>query len=284
MRKNKVMGIVLLVLFIIPVFAMAGKKDPWDVKLPFKNAVIGYTHSGMAKGSETLYVRDYGHETARYLKTTTSMMGMTNVDDTIVIQNPDWIYRFDMTQKTGSKMVNPQKYMKEEYEKLSAADKKKVDENSKEMGMSFASGMGGNIEKNVTEILGYSCDKVEIMGNTVYSIHGAGIPLRTESNIMGMKMKIEATSINKGKAKKQHFQFPEGIEPIADPQADAMSRKMAKRTIEMLKDPEAMQSQQGSPMMQRPSSGQADPGTAEGQPADMEQAMNMLKNMFGKEK
>ncbi len=281
MKKSTVMSFMILLLLVIPNLVMAGSKGPWEIKLPFKNAVIDYTHSGMAKGSETLYIRDHGRETARYLKITTTMMGMTNVDETIEIQNPEWIYRFDMTEKTGVKMVNPQKYFKEEYEKLSAAEKKEVDKNSKTMGMSFASGMGGELEENVTEILGYSCDRTEIMGSTVYSIHRSGIPLKTESNMMGMQMKVEATAIKKGKAKKKHFQFPEGIEPVADPQADAMSRHMAKQTIDMLKDPEAAKGQH-SPMTPPPSPGQqTDPGAAGGQ-QEMEQAMKMLKEMFGK--
>ncbi len=286
MRKNELIGMVLLCILVLPGLVAAEKKGPWEVKLPFKNAAIEYTHTGMAQGTETLYVRDHGQETARYLKTTTKMMGMTNVEETIEIQEPDWVYTFDMVQKTGVKMANPQKYFMEEYEKLSPADKRKVDENSKAMGKSFAGGMGGEVEENVSKLLGYSCDRVEVMGVKVYSIHGTGLPLKTESNMMGMSMTVEATAVNKGAAKKKYFKFPEGIEPVFDSQSDAMARQIAKQTIEMLKDPEAAKAQQGSPMMRPSSSGQQNSGATGNQPSneEMEQAMKMFKEMFGKEK
>ncbi len=281
MKRNQYVFVMLFTLLVFPALAMAGSKGPWDTKLPFKNAVIDYTHTGMAEGSETLYIRDYGRETARYLKTTTSIMGMTNVDETVEIQDPDWLYRFDIKEKSGTKITNPRKYFQEEYEKLTKAEKKQVEKNSKTMGMSFMGGSGGELEENAAKILGYSCDRINVMGSTVYSIHGAGLPLKTESNMMGMQTKMEATAIKKGAAKKKYFQFPDGIVPVADPQADAMARQMAKQTIDMLKDPEGAKRKGASPMMPPPPPEQTGGGSPDDQP-DMEQAMKMLKGLLGK--
>ena len=274
MKKGFLFGVVLLVLF--PLCAVAADKSPWETKLPFKSATIQYTISGVENGNEVVYVREYGREIATYHTTKTTMMGMTMVNETVDIDTPEWSYQFDLTEKNGTKSVNPEKYMIEEYNKLSKADRKRVKENSEKMGLSIAEGFGGKIQQNAKKILGYSCDRAEMMGNVVYSIHGAGLPLLVETNMMGMNMKIEATSVDKGKVADSYFQFPRGIEPQFDPQSDAVAREMARQTIATLKDPDSakkivapsipgQQQQQMSPEEQQ----------------EMQQAMEMLKGMFG---
>ncbi len=267
---------VFMVLLLLPLNVFAGEKSPWEAKLPFKSATINYTISGMENGSEVVYVRDHGREVATYHTTKTTMMGMTMVNETVDIDNPDWLYQFDLTERTGTKSVNPEKYMIEEYNKLSKADQKLVVKNAEKLGVSMAEGFGGAIQPNAKKILGYNCDRAEMMGTVAYSIHGSGIPLLVESNMMGMVMKIEATSIDKGKVADKFFQFPEGIEARFDPDSDALAREMAKQTIAGLKDPESIGKQGGLPMMQ----GQQQQMTPEEQ-EQMQQAMDMLKGMFG---
>ncbi len=269
--------IVFMLVLLLPVGALAGNKSPWEVKLPFKSATIHYTISGVENGSEIKYIRDYGREVATYHTTKTSMMGMTMVSETVDIYTPDWQYHFDLNEKTGTKSVNPQKYMIEEYKKLSKAERKQVEENSEKMGTSVADGFGGSVQQNAEKILGYNCDRAEMMGTVSYSIHASGIPLRLESNMMGMSMKIEATSVDEGRVPGKFFQIPQGIEPQYDPQSDAMAREMARQTIAMLKDPESAKKKGGVPSMQGPGQQQLTPEEQE----QMEQAMDMLKGMFG---
>lgn len=281
MKEEGKMGrrclIAFVLILLLPVGAFAGNKSPWEVKLQFKSATIHYTISGVENGTEVKYIRAYGREIATYHTTKTSVMGMTMVNETVEIITPDWQYNFDLNERTGTKSVNPQKYMIEEYNKLSKAERKQVEENSEKMGTSVAEGFGGNIEQNAEKILGYSCDRAEMMGTVVYNIHASGIPLRLESNMMGMSMKIEATSVDEGRVADKFFQLPQGIEPQYDSQSDAMAREMAKQTISMLKDPESAKKKGGVPTMQKPGQQQLTPEEQE----QMEQAMDMLKGMFG---
>ena len=274
MSKKFLFGFVVLLL--LPLSVSAGDKSPWETKLPFKSATIHYTISGMENGSEVVYIRDYGREVATYHTAKTTMMGMSMVNETVEIDTPEWLYRFDLTESTGSKSVNPEKYMIEEYDKLSGAEQKRVRENGEKMGVTMAEGFGGNVQQNAKKILGYDCDRAEMMGTVVYSIHGSGIPLLVETDMMGMTMKIEATSVDKGKVAKKFFQFPKGIEPKFDPQSDAMAREMARQTIAALKDPESVKKQGGIPGMQ----GQQQEMTPEEQ-QQMQKAMEMMKGMFG---
>lgn len=276
MKKGFLFGIVALMLW--PLSVSAGAKSPWEVKLPFKSATIHYTISGMENGSEVTYIRNYGREVATYHTTKTTMMGMTMVNETVEIMTPEWEYDFDLTNRTGSKNVNPEKYMIEEYNKLSKAEQKQVLKNTETMGVSVAEGFGGNVQQNAEKILGYSCDRAEMMGTVAYSIHGTGIPLLITTNMMGMTMKVEATAVDEGRVDDKFFQLPEGIEPVMDPQSDAMAREMARQTITMLKDPE------GAKKLGEEAGGAQRQGSEQLTPAEqeqMQQAMEMLKGMFG---
>lgn len=228
----------LVAIWATPIIVFADGESPWEKKLPFKSSIIYYAITGMEEGQETLYIRDSGQQRAIYHETVSNIMGMTVNNSTIELITPDYIYSYDLQNNEGSKETNPQKYMIEEYEKLSVADKKKVRDNAEKTGTAYTEGMGGEIQQNAAEILGYSCDKVEIMGGvSTYLIHGTDIPLKTEMDMMGMKMNIVATSIEKGDVDDRFFQHPPGINAEMDAESDAVAREMARRVIAMLKDP-----------------------------------------------
>ncbi len=270
---------VLTLVFLVAPYVAIGAEHPWGKKLPFENATINYTLSGMETGEEVLYIREHGKESARYRTTKTSLLGMTMIDRSVEIMTPDWIYSFDLQEGTGTKSINPQKVMIEEFNKLSAADKDKVEKNAEEMGAGFMSGMQGALEKNAKTILGYPCDKVTVMGSTIYSIQGTPIALHTESNIMGITVKSVATKIDQGAVPDKFFLYPEGIVPEADPEADGMARIMAEQSISMLKDPKAFKDKnQGTIMNMVP--GKTDEIPPEEQ-QQVEEAMKALKELFG---
>lgn len=239
MRILKLVIMLFSLVGIAPGVVAGKDPNPFEEKLPFKNGAISYTISGLENGTETLYVDDYGSKSATYHKTVTTMMGMTMENNSIEIIDPDWVYNFDLVEGTGNKSRNPMMYMQEEFDKLTADEKEQVMKNREQMGMSVMAGMGGTIEQNAIEILGYKCDRVDAMGTTVYSIHDSTIALKTESNVMGMKMDMVATDIDKGKVDDKFFTHPPGIEVMHDEEADAMSLQMAQQTMEWLKDPEA---------------------------------------------
>jgi hypothetical protein len=166
-------------------------------------------------------------------------MGMTMENNTIEITDPDWVYSYDLVEGTGNKSRNPMKYMEEEFAKLSTAERQQVLKNRKLMGLNVMAGMGGTVEENATEILGYTCDRVNAMGTSVYTINGSSLAVKTESEVMGMKMSIVVTAIDKGAVDDKYFTHPAGIEAVHDEEADAMSMQMAQQTMAWLKDPEA---------------------------------------------
>ncbi len=209
-------------------------ENPWERKLPFKSATVTYKVAGTMNGSKILYVKDYGRTTAEYSTLTMKMFGMTQDQKEIIITTPDWIYTADLVERTGTKQANMNKYMQEEFKKLSAADKRKVLRNVDAMGISTIEGMNGTLEKKAATILGYGCDKVTLMGTTAYTISGSDLPLRIQGDTMGIEISQEATDLSTGTVSSSKFSLPQGISFDYDPSGDRMMRDQARGVVQNL--------------------------------------------------
>lgn len=275
MSLNRI--IIFVVVLLIPHYSAAGD-IPWDLKLPFKEAVVTYELSGMASGQEKLYIKDYGKRTARYRTTSTTVLGMTQTASTVEIVTPEWIYTFDLQEGAGTKSVNPRKLMIEEYRKLSAEERKRVDEHAETTAGAFTGGLQGTIEPNAKAILGYSCDRMTAMGTTVYTIHNSGIALLSESDFMGAKLIYKAIDVDTRETDDSRFSYPDGIVPRPSPEKDQMAAIMARQAIELMKGPEGHESMisAGGGM---PSASQ--PAIPEEDKLQMQEAMKTIKGLFG---
>ena len=229
---------------ILMVAGVLAEENPWDVRLPFKSATITYDVSGMQSGTEILYVDEYGKKKAIFRKTSGTVMFQTIETNTVEITTDEWLYKIDLNKKSGTKTVNPAKYFKEEYDKLTHKEQQTVNENAKKMGTSLIGGMQGSVEKNADTILGYKVDKTTMMGSTVYIIHDSSIVLKTESEMMGMSSKSVAVELKKKAVPKNVFDLPKGVKITFDKDADAMMRTMVKSMIDKLKDPKAAEKMQ----------------------------------------
>lgn len=231
-------NVLLLACFVFSGTVFAAE-DMWDQKLPFEQATITYSVDGMEKGTEVLYIKNYGRHTAKHRTTAMSVMGMSVETNTLELMDPDWVYTYDLNEKTGFKVVNPKKYMKQEYDLLSGAEKKQVMQNAEQLSVNFLAGGGGKIEKNVSEMLGFKVDRATVMGFESYMIHDTQVPLKTSGSIMGMQFSMTATDFAKGDVSDSAFEHPAGIAAVENPEADAMARTMAQKTMMWLKDPDA---------------------------------------------
>ena len=267
----------LIILLLAPSLTMA-EPNPWLRRLPFEQAVITYEISGMETGQEILYIRDYGEHTARHRETSATILGITQKSSSLEITTPEWIYHFDLRQGSGTKSVNPVQLMIDEYNNLSPAEKEKVTVQAEKMAGILSTGLPGSVEEHAREILGFSCDRLEALGSTIYTIHGTGIGLLSETDVMGITVKSMATSIEKSGADLKYFAFPQGIEPQPSPEADQTARLVARQSMAALKDPDRVASPaQG--IIGLPS-GQ-DPAIPVEDRMQMEEVMNTIKEMLG---
>lgn len=274
---------LLLVSMILLVFTCRswGADLPWEMKLPFKEAIIHYELSGSEKGKETLYLKDHGTLRATHRQTATTMMGVTNKTNTVEIVDPDWVATYDLVEKKGMKTTNPRKVYTAEYSKFNAEEKKNFEKNAKELGASLMGQFGGAVQEKAGKVLGYDCDVTTVAGiSTVHLLHGTDIPLRTETSMMGMKttnaaIKIETDATLPGNA----FAPPQGIVATLNREAEEMMTSMIQHTMETLKKPDgAKQMQAAGPMGMMPSTGKqpaAMPDTGMS-PADQQEMMRQM--------
>ena len=235
----KIVKSLILVAIVMSVSLYATANNPFEKKAPFKEAVITYKMGGSIKGESRLYIKDYGRRMASYEKTVTSIMGFSQKEEKLEITTPDWKYVIDLSKKIGTKNTNPEKYIKEEFNKLSSKEKRTVMKNAKELGLGVAKQLGGRVVFNAANILGYPCDKATVMGMSVYSIHDTSIPLKSVGNMLGITIQKEAIDIRKGDVDEKWFKVPSGVKIRYDKRADAMAREQAKSIIQTLKDPNA---------------------------------------------
>ncbi len=238
MKKNLILLSTCTYLSLVLLWAMSCQAgdppSPWEVKLPFKSAVIEYKITGMDNGTQTTYIKEYGRYRATHKNTSMKIMGMTTKIKTIDITTPDWIYSIDLTAGTGTKSVNPTKYMIEEYNKLSRRDKKKVMENAKKMGITMMNGVQGEIRTGSATILGYKCDVMKVPGMKIYSIADTDLPLKTESNMFGAPSVIQAVKIRKEAVPDDKFIPPHGINIEYDRASEKRAREDAREMVQAL--------------------------------------------------
>ena len=189
----------VLILVLLAPSLTAAEPNPWLRRLPFEQAVITYQISGMETGQEILYIRDYGERTARYRETSATILGIAQKSSTVEITTPEWIYLFDLREGTGTKSVNPVQLMIDEYDKLTPAEKEKVAGRAEKMAGILSIGLPGTVEEHAREILGLSCDRLKALGSTIYAIHGTGITLLSEIDVMGITVKSAAIAIEKSR-------------------------------------------------------------------------------------
>lgn len=298
MKPTALRSFVLLFFLLLALPGLAiGAESPWERKLPFQHAAITYAITGMETGTETLYIKDYGRYRALHHEGMGRMLGITTTSRRIELTDPDWHFTFDLEEQKGTKTTNPAKIYQEEYNRLTPAEQENVRKNAEELGMSMIKGFQGETVPKATTILGYACDRTTMMGTTVYVIHNTDIPLLTEFNLMGMKGKTAATSIDTNPPPETAFAPPAGIIAVHDQEADDAARLMIAGIISNLKEPDGTEkiraqmagegSEGGQPFPALPGA-EAVPGEdapEEQQPENLDQTlqqgMDMIKGLFG---
>ena len=229
--------IIFLLIILFSATSAFAVDNPWDTKLPFKNAIIDSKISGTMNGEKTIYIKDYGKIKAEHSNTSMEMFGVRQQQKEIIVTTPDWVYTINQLENTGTKQANLKKFMIQEFNSLSKTEQKKVVKNAESQGIATIEGMEGILEKNAAKIMGYSCDKVTTAGTIVYTISKTDLVLKMNGNMMGVQMNQVATNIRKESAPSSKFELPSNIIFEHDKQADHMMQDQAKTVIrELLKD------------------------------------------------
>lgn len=239
---------VIAVLAILTGPALAAAEElPWDVRTPFKTAIIKYKLTGLkvegvsGKGDSTIYIRDHGRE--RVMINNYSMKGEEGgwfpMDSLTIITSQEVIHiRTEPddqgnSQRIAKKWSNPIKFYRASYGKLKGEDLENYHKSLRENGtlMDFM-GMLFNPEKRkAKKILGYQTDMVNMLGMQMYYMQGAPIPLEGVTFMMN----FQVTGIQKNVSiPDKVFQPPAGIKIEFDPGQEDSNRQYAEMNIEGL--------------------------------------------------
>ena len=273
---------ILFLLSLILSTTACSQENPWISKLPFKNATIHYEVSGMMSGHKTLFIKDYGQTTAMHSETSMTIFGIKQPNRALEITTPDWIYTYDLIKKSGRKQANPNAFFIAEFNALSANEQKKVAENAEKFGTNTMNGLQGEVEKNAATLLGFKCDKTNMMGTEVFTMREGGIPLKVTSNTMGVQSTEQATHVDKKKVSDRYFKRPENIKLHHDTYIDERMQQQAKSVIQnLLAGNPPFQGTQTPIREGRANPGKPMDGTMDKTNPELQEQMKQMLKMFG---
>lgn len=189
-------SISTMFVFILTATFILGQSS--QVKYHIKSGIIEYEISGASKGKEVVYFDDYGIKEAKYSNQEIDMMGIKQKTNQIVISDSKDIYTLDVEKKTGSKMKNP------------FLGSMPEDKNLEELGKEIMTNMGGKVIGSET-LLGKTCEIWEVSQLSAKIWVWNTVPLKTEVNMMGMKITSTAIKFEpNANVPKEKFVVPDG--------------------------------------------------------------------------
>ena len=160
---------------------------------------IEYTISGVNTGIESMKWNNWGRKTVRRMKSTMSMMGVTQSTDQLMYTDGRWVYIVDQVTNTATKMESPM---------LNMANRK--DPNLMKAGTDFMKAMGGKIVGKET-ILGKVCDWWEMKQMMTKTCIWRGVPLKTVAGMPGMEMIQTAVDLKVGAIPDSQVSLPSHV-------------------------------------------------------------------------
>jgi hypothetical protein len=118
------------------------------------------------------------------------------------------------------------------------------------------------------------------MGMSSYTIHNTAVLLKMEGSVMGMDIKKEALSIDKGSVDKKYFKVPANVKITYNAQADKMMKEQAHQIIQMLLDPDKASSSTLPARVSEPSSPPASHESTKEEQEAQEAIGKLFKSLF----
>lgn len=222
--------------------ALADEGLPWERRAPFREGAIHYEVSGTQQGTEILYIKEFGRLRVKQSQSTMEVLGRTVSTRTREVTTPEWITRYNLSDNWGEKNTNPARLYQQEYEQLSAGEKKVFAANAGKIGPSLFENAGSIVQSRSTAILGFTCDQVSFGGfSSSCLLHDTDIPLQAEARVMGVINQLKAVRIDlTSPVPDELFAAPAGIQAPVNEEAEAMLRKAIHQAVQILKEPDGI--------------------------------------------
>ncbi len=178
-------------------------ENPFESKLPFKEATIHYSITGSQKGTQTTYIRNFGKEKVIYKNSNSKIMHANKKNDTLIMIDEKWTYHINLSTKEATKEPSLNSLLIQKFNNLTKKEKKYI------------------LQKKGKNILGLLAQKESIAGVTNYISKKGNLLLRSETGIMGYKVKTIASSIDKNDVNDSLFILPKDLK-ITEKEADTL--------------------------------------------------------------
>jgi len=174
--------LIIIYLLAIATFSVAQTHD--FKRYSIKSAIVEYKLSGNQTGTAITYFDNYGMEEATYELSVFDLFGERQETETVNYLQGYWQYNLDLKTNTGTKTKNT----------ILESLVESSDGNLEQVGLEIFKSMGGK-KVGTEEILGKPCDVWELasMGTKVWV--WKNIPLKSETEMMGMEIIRSATSL-----------------------------------------------------------------------------------------
>lgn len=171
----------IIILSIILCFSLQIMAQNQAKRFAMKSGKIVLELTGSTTGTKTIFFDHYGDQYHEHEKSVTEvkMFGMTdrtNVDK-VTIMNGDHFWTIDNIEDKNMQGTLP--YYKSSHqmvENMTEAEQQKMADD-------LLKSMGGQ-KLGTEEVLGYKCEKMSVMGSTIWIYKG--ITLKSEANVMGI--------------------------------------------------------------------------------------------------
>jgi len=198
----------LLILTLGLLFAFQTQAQQAQKRYAVESGKIEYKYTGNTTGTKTVYFDDYGEKYYEQLKTVsvTKMFGVVDRTETnkITIINKSHFWTID--KKNDNNMEGELPYYNSSravYGDMTEAEQKRLADN-------LLASFGGKRE-GTEKILGYTCEKISVMGS--FSWIYKGITLKSETNVMGVEVNETAISFEKNiSIPASKFKAPAGVD------------------------------------------------------------------------
>ena len=255
---------VILLLFAYLSFARdSDLVNPYIVNYPFKSAVIHYAiqsefgHGNTFKGTEVVYIK--GDKVAKVTKMAVpdpKEATKTADVETLQIFTPDYIYKVNLSEKTGVKTDNSKKYGKAAYDKLSVEEKKAFYARMEKRGIISLDLLNPGKKIGTDTILGRQCDVYEkgeklsseeleelLQSGQEYYLHNkswiwtaAKIPLKITTEQIGSSGEVIAAKIEENvKIPDSRFTIPSDVKVAYDKERSEFAKQQALARFERYK-------------------------------------------------
>lgn len=188
-----------------------------------RSGIVEYKLSGVQTGTEKIYFDRWGMREAKYSNSETRMMNVSIKKNILTLLDGEWTYSVDLDANTGTKMPTP--LLGDLIARAKSEGKDLTDVGTEILARSGAKKTGE------ATLLGKRCEIWETQSLKIKAWIWQGLTLKTEANMMGKTILIEATGLQENvSVPAEKLAVPANVTITAGQDPMELLKKMKTRT------------------------------------------------------